>query len=93
MELDILYYLEVKNISFTTGLDRSIGVKRSITYVICHNDAKIKFYLYDSMLLEKWLTFHVIIHIKSFFNKDKYNYYYSIFLEKGLYELPENNNK
>ena len=79
-------------ISFTTGLDRSIGVERSITYVICHNYAKIKFYLYDSQLLEETLTFHVIIHIKSFFNKDKYNYYYNIFLEKGLYELPENSN-
>ena len=48
--------------------------------------------LYDSQLLEETLTFHVIIHIKSFFNKDKYNYYYNIFLEKGLYELPENSN-
>ena len=54
VELDIYYYLEVKNmISFTTGLDRSIGVKRSITYVICHNYAKIKFYSSDSLLLGK----------------------------------------
>ena len=45
---------------------------------------------YDSLPLEKTLTFHVIIFIKSVFNKDKNNYYYNIFLEKGLYQLPKN---
>ena len=49
---------------------------------------------YDYLLLEKPLTFHnVIIYIKSVFNKDKNNYKYNIFLEKGLYQLPKNNDK
>ena len=42
--------------------------------------------------LEKKLTFHnVIMLLKSVFNKDKNNYYYNIFLEKGSYKLPKNN--
>ena len=45
---------------------------------------------YDSLPPEKTLTFHVIILLKSVFNKDKNNYYYNIFLEKGLYQLPKN---
>ena len=32
------------------------------------------------------MTFHVIILIKSVVNKNKSNYYYNIFLEKGLYK-------
>ena len=44
--------------------------------------------------LAETLTFHnVIKHIKSVRVKDKNNYYYNIFLEKCLYELPKNNNK
>ena len=36
------------------------------------------------------MTFHnIIILIKSVFNKDKIKYYYNIFLEKPLYELPK----
>ena len=35
--------------------------------------------------LEKTFTFYVIILIKSFFNKDKNNYYYHIILEKCSY--------
>ena len=42
-------------------------------------------------IMKKKLIFHVIILIKSVFNKDKNYYYYSILLKKGLYELPENN--
>ena len=65
-----------------------IGVKISITYVISHNYAKIKVDSYDSLPLEKTLTFHnVIIFTKSIFNNDKNNYSYNIFLEKALYEL------
>ena len=42
--------------------------------------------------LEKKLTFHnVIMLLKSVFNKDKNNYYYNIFLEKGSYKLHKNN--
>ena len=43
-----------------------VGVKRSITYVISHNYAKIKVDSYDSLPLEKTMTFHnVIILVKS----------------------------
>ena len=52
------------------------------------NNAKITVDSYDSLPLEKEMTFHdVIILIKSVFNKDKKNYYYNIFLEKASYEL------
>ena len=57
-----------------------ISIKRSIAYVISHNYAKIKVDSYDSLLLEKTVTFHnVIIFIKYFFNEDKNNCNYNIF--------------
>ena len=66
------------------------GVKSSITYVIFHNYAKIKVDLFDSLPLEKTTTFHnIIILIKPILNKDKYKYYYKIFLQKPSYELPK----
>ena len=41
-------------------------VKNGISFVIPHNYAKIKVVLYDSLPLEKTMTFHnVIILIKS----------------------------
>ena len=44
---------------------------------------KIKVDSYDSLSIEKTLALHnVIIHIKSFLNKDQNHYYYNIFLEK-----------
>ena len=64
-------------------------IKSGITYLFSHNYAKIKVDSYDSLPLEKTLTFHnVIIHIKSVWNKDQNHYYYSIFLEKPSYQLP-----
>ena len=70
-----------------------IGVKSGITDIMAHNYAKIKVDSYDSLPLEKKLTFHnVIMLIKADFDKDKNNYYCNIFLEKGWYELPKNNN-
>ena len=67
-----------------------IGVKGG-TYVIFHFYAKLKVNSYESLPLEKTSTFqNIIILNKSLFNKDKSNYYYyKIFLEKGLYELPK----
>ena len=59
-----------------------IGVKCNIAYVISHNYAKIKVDSCDFSPLQKTMTFHVIIPIKSVFNKDKNNCYYNIFLEK-----------
>ena len=56
-------------------------------YVISHNYTKFKVDSYDFLPLEKTLTFHnVIIPIKSVFNKDKNNFYYTIFLEKCSYK-------
>ena len=53
------------------------GVKKGIKYVFCHNYAKVKVDSYDSLLLEKTMTFHdFIILIKLIFIKDKNNYYY-----------------
>ena len=44
--------------------------------------------LFDSLLLEKTITFHNLIKlIKSVFNKYNNNYYCNIFLEKTSYEL------
>ena len=49
-----------------------IKVKSSITFVISHNYAKMKVDLYNSLPLEKTMTFHnVIIIINSVQNKDK----------------------
>ena len=40
---------------------------------------------YNSLPIQKVLTFHnVVILIKSVVNKNKNEYYYNIFLEKGL---------
>ena len=64
--------------------------KSDTTYVISHSCAKTKVDLYDSLPLEKTITFHsVIILIKSVWNTDKNNYYYNIFLQKASYELPK----
>ena len=82
MELDILDQIFYRSIFYRSG----------ITHVIFHNDAKINVDKYDSLPLEKTLTFHnVIIHIKSVWNKDPNNCYYNILLEKYSYELPKDN--
>ena len=50
-----------------------------------HNFAKIRIDSYDSLPIEKILTFHnVIILIKSVVNGNKNEYYYNAFLEKDL---------
>ena len=56
-----------------------------ITDSINHNFGKISIDSYNSLLIEKILTFHnVIIVIKSIVNKNKNEYYYNMFLEKGI---------
>ena len=66
------------------------SVKSGGIYMISYNYAKIKVDLYDSLPLEKIMTFHnVIILIKLICNKDKNNCYYNIFLEKASSELPK----
>ena len=68
-----------------------ISLKSGITYIFSHYFAKIKVDSYDSLPIEKTLTFYnVIILIKSVLNKDKNHYYYKIFLEKCSYQLAEN---
>ena len=63
-----------------------INEKSGITDSINQIFGRIRIESYNSLPIEKILTFHnVIILIKSVVNKDT-NYYYNIFLEKGLYK-------
>ena len=64
-----------------------ISEKSGTTDSIDHNFARIRIDSYNSLPIEKILTFHnVMILIKSVIDKNKSNYYYNIFLEKGLYK-------
>ena len=66
MELHFWYYLELKNDSIYNRIRYLIGVKSGITTVNYHSYARIKVDSYDSLPLEKTLTFHnVILLIKS----------------------------
>ena len=67
------------------GLDKS-----GIASIISHNFARIKAHSYNSLPIEKLLTFHVITLIKSVVNQNEHNYYYNIFLEKGSYKDKSN---
>ena len=61
-----------------------INAKKGITDSISYNLAIIRLDSCNSLPIEKILTFHnVIILIKSAVNKNKSEYYYSMFLEKG----------
>ena len=51
------------------------------------NFGEIRIESYSSLPIEKILTFHIVtILIKAVVNKNKNNYCYIIFLEKGLYK-------
>ena len=64
-----------------------ISGKSGITDSINLNFGKIRIESYNSLPIEKILTFHiVIILIKSVVNKNKNNYYYNIFLEEDSYK-------
>ena len=64
-----------------------LSEKSGITDSVNHNFGKIRIDSYNSLPIEKILTFHnIIILIKSVVNKNKNNYYYNIFLEKGSYK-------
>ena len=63
-----------------------ISEKSGITDSINHNFEKIRIDSYNSLPIKKILTSHVIILIKSVANRNKNNYYYNIFLGKGLYK-------
>ena len=80
IKLDIYYYKICDRVKYL--LSETSGITSSIE----HNFAIIRIDSYNSLLIEKRLTFHnFIILIKSVFNMNK-NYYYSIFLEKGSYK-------
>ena len=58
-------------------------IREKVGNSINHNFTRIRIDSYNLLPIEK--TFHnVIILIKSFVNKNKNNYYYNIFLEKGF---------
>ena len=57
--------------------------KSGITASVNHNSARIRIDSNNSLPIEKALTFHVVIPIKSAVNKNKNNYYCNMFLEKG----------
>ena len=70
---DIIKYL----ISENNGIIDSIN----------HNFGKIRIDSCNSLTIENVVTFHnVVILIKSVVNKNKNNYFFDIFLEKGLYK-------
>ena len=59
--------------------------KSGITESINHNFGKIRIDSYNSLPIEKILTFHNVI-IPVILVKNKNNYCYNIFLEKGLHK-------
>ena len=61
--------------------------KSGITYVFSHNYARIKIDSPDFLSQEKTLALHVIIFMKSVFDKNQNHYYCSIFLEKDFNRL------
>ena len=64
-------------------ISKKSGFKNSIN----HNFGKIRIDSYNYLPIQEILTFHnVIILIKSVVKKNKNEYYYNIFLEKGSYK-------
>ena len=64
-----------------------ISQKSGITDSVNHNFVRIRVDSYNSLPIEKALTFHnIIIFIKSVVNENKSQYHYNIFLEKGSYK-------
>ena len=65
-----------------------LSEKSGITDSVNHSFGRIRIDSYNSLPIEKILTFHnAIILIKSVVNKNKNEHYYNIFLEKGSYIL------
>ena len=64
-----------------------LSKKSGIADSINHNFVKIRIDSYNSLPIEEILIFqYFIIFIKSVVNKNKNEYYYNIFLEKGSYK-------
>ena len=69
------------------------AIYNSVRYLVSQKSV-ITIILYcHSLLLEKTLTLHFIILIKSTFNKNQDHCYYNIFLEKCLYQLANKERK
>ena len=65
--------------------------KSEAKYIINHNFARIRIDSFNSLPIEKTMSFHnVIIFIKSVVKKNKNNYYFNIFLEKDSCEDKSN---
>ena len=65
--------------------------KSSIINSINHNFARIRVDSYNSLPIEKIMTFrNVITLIKPVVKYNENNYYYNIFLEKGSYKGKSN---
>ena len=84
---DEIRYLEILGYWLYDGIYNRIRYlireKGGITDSINHNFEKTKIDSYNSLPIEKILTFHnFIILIKSVVNKNKNEYYYTIFSEK-----------
>ena len=74
-------------IKFVIRLNILSGKKVLLQIVFNHNFGELRIDSYNSLPIEKILTFHyVIIHIKSVVNKHKNEYYYNIFLERGSHK-------
>ena len=93
LELSNLYnevYYGINSRIYNTafdGINDFKGKKSGIGDSINHNFARIRIDSYNSLPLEKTLTFYnIIILIKSVVNENKNNYYYKEFLEKGSYK-------
>ena len=95
--MDLLKFMNELRYTVLFGPERYDAIYHRIRYltseksdIICsvsHNCARIRIDSYNSLPIEKILTFlNVIILIKTVVNKNK-NYYYNIFLEKASYEL------
>ena len=80
-------YSALSNYSYCDKIKYLISEKSGITDGINHKLARIRIDSYDSLPIEKISTFYnVIILIMSVVNKNKNEYYYNIFLEKGFYK-------
>ena len=68
-----------------------VSEKNDANYIVNPNFARTKVDSYNSLLTERTLTFHnVIILVKSHVNKYKNDFYFNMFLEKGLFENKSN---
>ena len=83
-------YLVLFDSGLCHAIYNRISEKSGIKDSINHDFARIRIDSSNSLPIEKTLTFHVIILIKSVVNKNENNYYYNIFSGKGLYKDKSN---